>query len=67
MSDTGDPVDEPDDGGHRPSIPPRSDRDDVRAGTEAPDRPIGDFGAADQADPGGDSDTEADPAEGGDD
>jgi hypothetical protein len=67
MSDTSAPVDEPDDGGRRPSSPTRDQRDDegagTRAKTEAPDRPVGDFGEADQADPGGDSDTGA--AEGG--
>jgi hypothetical protein len=65
MSDTDAPVDDPDDGGHRPSIPPRDDRADDHAGTEARDRPVGDFGTADQADPGGDSDTDASPADGG--
>jgi hypothetical protein len=59
MSDTSAPVDEPDDGDHRPSSPTRDQRDDERAGTGAPDRPVGDFGEADQADPGGDSDTGA--------
>jgi hypothetical protein len=63
MSDTGAPVDEPDDGGHRPSVPPRDERDDEAEGAEAPDRPVGDFGGAEQADPGGDSDPGA--AQGG--
>lgn len=67
MSETGAPVDEPDDGGHRPSVPARDERADDPADTEtdaeAPDRPVGDFGEADQADPGGDSDPNA--AQGG--
>jgi hypothetical protein len=57
MSERGDPVDEPDDGGERPSVQPRRGEDIPRK--EA----VGDFGDEERADPGGDSDV--DPVEGG--
>lgn len=71
MSNTEGPVDAPDDGGHRPSVPPRGAHahdEDEHAHDEdeegSPDEPVGDFGGDEQADPGGDSD--ADAAGGGD-
>lgn len=50
MSDINHPVDEPDDGGNRPS--PRTD------GLPERDEPVGEFGDDEQSDAGGDSDVQ---------
>lgn len=59
MSDPHDAVEEPDDGGERPSPRPRRAEEEVSRTDEA----VGGFGDEERADPGGDSDV--DPVEGG--
>lgn len=56
MSDQTDPEptpDEPIDGGNRPAVEDGQDEDGP-----ATDRPVGDFGDEERADPGGDSDVD---------
>lgn len=51
-------VQEPDDGGHRPSVQPRRGHEVPEAEIAAPDEAVGDFGDGEHADRGGDSDVE---------
>lgn len=57
MSRADEPVEPPDDGGVRPSPSPRPATGEENE-TAAAQRPVGDFGDEERADPGGDSDAE---------
>lgn len=57
MSEQG-TVEEPDDGGHRPAVAPQRGHGVQGEEIAAPDEAVGDFGDAEHADRGGDSDVE---------